>query len=86
MITNGPWPVARPVCTIFPNLQMVLCSISLNLAGASQANGAILRLLRTPFDGNELCFKCFRGLLVGLRARPEGPVKPFTHQMELYHI
>ena len=46
---------------------MELCSSSPNLAGASQANGAILRLLRTPFDGNELCFKCIRGVVSGVK-------------------
>ena len=49
---------------------MELFSFSPNLAGASQANGAILRLLRTLFDVNELCFKCIRGVVSGLRAKP----------------
>ena len=42
-------------------------SLSPNLAGASQANGALLRLLRT-LRVYYLGLKCIRGLLVGLRA------------------
>ena len=32
-------------------------------------DGAILRLLRTPFDGNELCFKCIRGVVSGVKGQ-----------------
>ena len=46
---------------------MELCSSSPNLAGASQANGAMLRLLRTQFRVYYLGLKCIRGVVSGVK-------------------
>ena len=46
---------------------MELCSLSPNLAGASQANGAIFRLLRTQLRVYLLGLKWIRGVVSGVK-------------------